>query len=70
MNKNEFVYKAARKDCIGRSDEWVKVAVNTVLQALTDQINRDNKAPASEQLDRIETVLQALKDEIKERGVE
>jgi hypothetical protein len=67
--KNLFVYKKTKQECIGKSDDWVKQATNEILADLTKQINREGKAPRSDQLDRIESSLQALKDELASRGI-
>lgn len=64
----KLIYANAKKECKGQSSEWVKLAINEILSGLTAQIKQDGKVPESEQLDRIETVLKALKDELKARG--
>ena len=64
---NEFIYRKARQECQGKTDHWIKQGINVVLQDMTDQINREDKALESEQLDRVESTLMALKDELEER---
>lgn len=66
--KNVFVYKATRIQCVGKPDDFVKQAMNEILDDMTKQINAENKVPESEQLDRIESCLVALKDELISRG--
>jgi hypothetical protein len=67
--RNEFIYRKARQECEGKSDVWVKQAINEVLEMMTAQIERTGRTPDSEQLDRIESTLEALDDELKERGI-
>lgn len=64
---NEFVYRKARKECFGKSDLWVRQGMSTILNDLETQINMEDKAPAHEQLDRIESTLAALQDELNAR---
>ncbi len=66
--RNEFIYRQVRKECLGKSNEWVKQGINEVLGMMTKQINETDRAPSSEQLDRIEATLEALKDELVARG--
>lgn len=67
--KNAFVFQKTLRECEGKSDLWIKQAVNEILNDMKQQIERDKKAPHSEQLDRIESSLMALKYELKRRGV-
>jgi hypothetical protein len=67
--RNEFIYRKARQECEGKSDAWVKQAINEILEMMTAQIERTGRTPDSEQLDRIESTLEALDDELKQRGL-
>lgn len=65
----KFIYKKARQECKGKPDIWVKAGINEILRTLEAQMNKTGKAPESEQIDRIETVLRAMTDELNERGI-
>ena len=67
---NKFIYRKAKQECVGKSDNWVRQAVNEVLSELTKRIEELKTAPPSEEIDRVEAVLAALKDELKSRGLE
>lgn len=65
--RNEFIYRKARKECEGKSDDWIKQGINEVLNSLTEYLNMNDRTPNEEHLTRIESVLEALKDELEER---
>jgi len=66
--KNAFVYKKARQCCNGKPDSWVKEAYNEILKELTTYVEKHNAAPSEEHIDRYESTLQGLKDELISRG--
>lgn len=67
---NKFIYKKTKLECVGKTDEWVKQAINEVLFWLRQRVERLQTAPPTEEIDRYEACLKALKDELKSRGLE
>lgn len=65
----EFTYRKVRKECEGKSTQWVAQAINEVLAMITKQINATDRMPEDEQIDRLEAGLKALKDELISRGI-
>ena len=67
---NVFVYRKIIKEYIDQPISELEAAVAVVLEELTAQIETDNKAPEREQMERIESVLMALRELINKKEKE
>lgn len=64
---NNFIYKKTRSECVAKSDNWCMQAVNEILEHL--KINANKRTLSTKMIENTETILGALKDELKERGI-